>query len=493
MTSGRTLIRGAFLSGSGMILSMAGQLGAAVIFGRALPEADIGTFWLLILCSDCLVLLTTFGLHSALPRILASAPEEERRTLGASILLFQVFVSLAICAAVFVAWLLIRNPTVISENENWVRLFPFLWLLPPFFFVATQRDTALAAMAGMNRFGPRAAAHVWGALVNVSLVAVFIGCFDGGLLTLALCTLTAYAVAAVWLGAFALPAASLRRCGRAYLEAVRFSKPLYVNNIMAFTTQRLDTFLVAVLLGNPIIVAYYEMAKRLPNMYTRILVSTLVPYLPGISARVAEGDTDGAARLLNKTLALVMFLGYTCVLGIVVVQRPLIVLLFSEKYLPSLDVLWLLMTGTCLAMQSGICGQSLIALGRPGLVAWANVVSGLFSVGANLILIPRLGMIGAGIAFVCTMMVTAGIQGYWAHRHHMRLRLGRLIIANGTMAGCLSLGQLFPTYFWRISALVLFVAVSFAVSLVSMRQLLQLLQHLLPNRVLANSRSDAAD
>lgn len=480
MSSGRTLVRGAFLSGAGMILSMAGQLGAAVIFGRVLPESDIGTFWLLILCSDCLVLLTTFGLHSALPRILAAAPEEERRSLGASILLFQVFVSIAICAAVFVAWLLIRDPAAISVNENWTRLFPYLWLLPPFFFVATQRDTALAAMAGMNRFGPRAAAQVWGALVNVSLVALFIGWLDGGLLTLALCTLAAYTVAAVWLGAFAFPWASLRRCASAYVDAVRFSKPLYVNNIMAFTTQRFDTFLVALLLGNPVVVAYYEMAKRLPNMYTRILVSTLVPYLPGISARVAEGDLDGAARLLNKTLALILFLGYSSVLAILVIERPLIVLLFSEKYLPSLAVLWLLMTGTCLAIQSGIFGQSLIALGKPGLVAWANLISGAFSVSANLVLIPRYGIFGAGIAFLCTMIVTAGIQGFWAHRNGMHLQFGRIVIAHTAMACCLAVGQAFPTYMWRATALAIFVGVSFAVSLVSVGQLVQLSRHLVP-------------
>ncbi|MCL4691694.1 MAG: oligosaccharide flippase family protein [Candidatus Hydrogenedentes bacterium] len=493
MTSGRTLVRGAFLSGAGMILSMAGQLGAAVIFGRVLPESDIGTFWLLILCSDCLVLLTTFGLHSALPRILAAAPEEERRSLGASILLFQVFVSTAICAAVFAAWLLIRDPAAISVNENWTRLFPYLWLLPPFFFVATQRDTALAAMAGMNRFGPRAAAQVWGAFVNVSLVALFIGWLDGGLLTLALCTLTAYTVAAVWLGAFALPKASLRHCARAYVDAVQFSKPLYVNNLMAFTTQRFDTFLVALLLGNPVVVAYYEMAKRLPNMYTRILVSTLVPYLPGISARVAEGDTEGAARLLNKTLALILFLGYTSVLAILVIERPLIVLLFSEKYLPSLTVLWLLMTGTCLAIQSGIFGQSLIALGKPGLVAWANLVSGVFSVTANLALIPRYGIFGAGVAYLCTMAVTAGIQGFWAHRNGMRLQLGRVTMAHAVMAGCLALGQSFPAFGWRAGALIVFVAASFAVSLVSVGQLVHLARLLIPVRSRSGSPRIAND
>lgn len=474
MTSGRTLVRGAFLSGAGMILSMAGQLGAAVIFGRVLPESDIGTFWLLILCSDCLVLLTTFGLHSALPRILAAAPEEERRSLGASILLFQVFVSLAICAAVFVAWLLIRTPSAISDNENWIRLFPFLWLLPPFFFVTTQRDTALAAMAGMNRFAPRAAAQVWGALVNVLLVALFVGWLGGGLLTLAFCTLTAYTVAAVWLGAFAFPWASLRRSARAYFEAVRFSKPLYVNNLLGFVFQRFDTVLVAILLTNPAQVAYYEMAKRIPLLINRVLMASLVPYLPGISARLAQGDREGASRLLNKTIGLVAFLGYSCVLGILIVQRELIVALFSEKYLESVPVLWLLLAGGCIAIQSGIFGQTLIAVGRPGLVTLANVASAMVSVVANFFLIPHYGILGAGSAFLVTVCLSAGLQALFVHRCRIALRVAQTLTPHVIMGISVLLTWVVPTTIGRVVALFVFGAASLVFSVVTVGQLVQL-------------------
>ncbi len=480
MTAGRTLVRGAFLSGVGMVLSMAGQLGAAAIFGHILPESEVGVFWLLILASDCLLLASSFGLHSALPKIVAGLPADERSETSASILVVQFLVSVAVGIIFLLAWKLIPNPAAISSNENWLSLYPFLWAVPILTLIATQRDTALAAMAGLNRFGARAVALVIGALTNVVLVSIFIWWRGGGLLSLIMCTGTAYVAAALWLNLNVLRGAMPRPRWRDYRDAVRFSGPLYVNNLMGFIFQRFDTFLLAVLLGNPILVAYYEMAKRVPNMFSRVLMASLVPYLPGISARLAVGDRDGAARLLDKTLGLTAFLGYASVLAILVVQRPLIVTLFSEKYVESLPVLWLLLTGTCIALQAGIFGQSLIGMGRPALVTWANVASAAISVAMNCVLIPRYGIMGASWSFLCTVCVSAGLQAWLVQRSGLALRLTRVAIPQLAMAMCLALGQNVPSYLGRTAALALFVGICLACSVVTIRQLTQVAGFLLP-------------
>ena len=480
MTTGRALVRGAFLSGSGMVLSMAGQLGAAVIFGRVLPETHVGIFWLLILASDCLVLASSFGLHSALPKIVGGAPIETRAPTAASILSSQFVVSTVIGGLALLTWYAIPDAAVLSTNENWLSLFPYLWAVPILGLIATQRDTALAAMAGLNRFGARAVALIVGALTNVALVAVFVWWRGGGLLSLILCTAAAYLASALWLNANVIGRARPKIRWHAYWEAIRFSGPLYVNNLMGFIFQRFDTILVAVLLGSPAIVAYYEMAKRIPNLFSRVLTATLVPYLPGISARLANGDREGAARLLEKTTGLMAFLGYSCVLGILIVQRPLVVTLFSEKYVDSIPVLWLLMTGTCVALQAGIFGQSLIAMGKPATVTWVNVVSAAISVIANCLLIPRYGIIGASWALVGTLCVSAVLQGWFVRRSGLVLRWTRSVVPHVAMAGCLALTQVMPAPIGSTAALAIFVAICGACSVVTIRQLTQLTRFLLP-------------
>jgi Na+/H+ antiporter NhaC len=55
------------------------------------------------------------------------------------------------------------------------------------------------------------------------------------------------------------------------------------------------------------------------------------------------------------------------------------------------------------------------------------------------------------------------------------------------MALCLIAGQLYPTYLWRAAALAVFVGVSFSISLVSIRQLQQLVEQLLPDRIMSKA------
>jgi PST family polysaccharide transporter len=463
-----------------MVLAMAGQLGAAVIFGRVLPEAHVGIFWLLILFSDCFVLASSFGLHSALPKIIGGVPADHRAATAASILIIQFIVSTVIAVFVMLVWFVVRNPAIVSENQNWLSLYPYLWAVPLLAVIATQRDTALAAMAGLSRFGARAGALILGALTNVALVAAFVWWRGGGLIPLILCTVAAYLVSAVWLNVHVFGSARPRIHWRKYWDAVRFSGPLYVNNLMGFIFQRFDTVLVAILLGNPAIVAYYEMAKRIPLLFSRILTATLVPYLPGISARLAKGDRDGAARLLEKTVGLMAFLGYAFVLGILVVQRPLVVGLFSEKYLASIPVLWILMTGTCVGLQAGVFGQSLIAMGKPAMVTWANLVSAAVSIAANYFLIPRYGIIGASWAFLGTVCVSAALQLWLLRKSGLVLRWGRSVVPHVTMAGCLALTQIAPSLPARTAALAVFVTICMGFSGITIRQLVQLTAFLLP-------------
>lgn len=480
MTKARTMIRGAFLSGAGMIASMAGSLVSAVIFGRMLPESQVGVFWMLILLCDGLLILSNFGLQNALPKIIADAPEVGRGGMGAGILLVQGAISLALGIVLFAAWLLLPDPRVITSNTSWLDLYPHLWVLPLLCIAATQRDTALAILAGMNRYSGRTVGLIVGSAVQVTLVAVVVAWLKMGLVALMLCTLVSYVAAAAWL---------TRQVGHfrfrgdlwsSYSRAVRFSTPLYLNNVLGFVFQRADTVLVAMLLGSPTLVAYFEMAKRLPNLFSRILGAMLVPYLPGLSSRIAEEDFAGASRLLNKTLGLVAFLGYGSVLAVLVIQRPLIVLLFSERYLECLPVLWLLMTGACLALQSGILGLSLIAAGRPARVTRANLVSATVSVALNYAIIPRFGIIGAAWSFVAAVAISALLQGASLNRCGLRLSAGSTLAPHAAILVCLALTYYQQTLWARVTALGLFIVLCLATSVVTPRQLMRWGRHIFP-------------
>ncbi len=480
MTAARTMVRGGVFSSAGTMISMAGTLGAAMIFTRMLPETDVGVFVLMIVACDMFVLLNNLGMRSALPKLVAGAPDEQRGVLIGSVLGFQLLISAALGVVVFAAWLFIDGPAQLSQNPSWANLFPYLWLLPLFFLLGTQRDMTMAAMAGLDCYGRRAAGLAVGAGTNVFLVATLVWWLRGGLMTLFLATLASYAAVTLWEYANLPAGRRLRLDWNRYREAVGFSWPLYANNILTFVFQRIDTLLIAAL-STPATVAYYEMAKRIPIILSRFLNSGLIPYLPGISSRIAKGDIAGAGSMLNVALPLAAVLGYSATLAIVLIQKPLILLLFSDKYIPALEVLWLLLTGFCVMVQTGILGFSLIGLGKPLAVTIINTVTALSSLGANVLLIPRFGIVGAGAVFLAAMVFSNVMHIIAVQHRGLRVALGKYLATQFFMVLALLLAIWAGGPIWRLAALCLFPGLCFGARVITPAQVRTMLSALAPS------------
>jgi O-antigen/teichoic acid export membrane protein len=268
-----------------------------------------------------------------------------------------------------------------------------------------------------------------------------------------------------------------------FRESVAFSRPLYANSLLGFAFQRLDTLLVALLLPAPGVVAVYEIAKRFPLILSRGLGAALVPFLPNMSELVAEGADEKVARFLERTVVLAAFIGYSGALAAVVIQEPLVLLLSSETYLEAAKVIGLLMTGVCLVVQAGIMGQTLIAVGKPVYVTAASAGAAVVSIAANLALIPVFGVVGAGMAALIAALFTNAVHTGFVIREGVRLRLSAYLkpqLAMAMAAAVLWLGG--GAMPWRLAALGLFVALSFALRVVTFREIGDLLSSLLSRK-----------
>lgn len=483
MNRTRTVVRGAVLSGSSAFVSLAALLVVAKILTNALEAGDADIFFLLLLSADFLNIASNLGLSVSLPKLVgAAAPGEKHRIISSS-LTFQCLSALALGAGLLVLWRWGPDPRPWLGEEKWRDLYPYLWLLPPLFFVGVMRDTAMAALAGLHSYGRRAAAIVVAGVAHVGLVFLLVWVMGYGLTVLTLCTVAAYGLAVIWLIA-ALPAG--RACcldGRRYAASVRFSGPLYANNLLNFGFQRFDTFLVAVLLTSPGVVTVYEIAKRFPVILSRGLGAALVPFLPTMSKLLAEGDRQGAARFLGRTVVLTAFLGYLGVLAMVVLQEPLVILLSNRDYLEAASVMGLLMTAICVAVQAGLMGQTLIALGKPVYVTASNIAMALLSIGANLILIPRYGVVGAGMAALAAAILSNALQTAcvrWQGLPVNLLNYAKPQVLMGMSAAVILLGG--GAVAWRAAALMLFVVLGFVTRTITLRDISIFAGSLLPRR-----------
>ena len=477
-----TLVRGSVLSALSVCVSMAALLVTGKLVTNALDQNAVGVFALLLVASDFIIYASGLGLSVSMPKLVAEADAPRRRRIIGSALAGQLALLLALGALTLLVWAALRHPEQHLQNEAWIGFLRCLYLLPCLFIVGGLRDVILAMLAGLDRYGLRATGITVASAAQVFLVYLFVWHREGGVVALTLAMAASYAIALAFLwtglghGGKPAPDAPL------YRESVAFSIPLWANQLMSFFHQRFDTVLVASLAGVAP-AAVYEMIKRIPTVVNRVLSALLVPYLPHIARLISGEDYGEAGRVLARVYHLVAAAGYGAVLLIVALQDFITVLLFNREYLEGTSVLFLLLTAACILLYTGIIGQMLVALGRGAVVLYINVGAAVFSLAANLLLIPALGLPGAGIAALGAAVFCFGLHVRYVNRGGVRLSGGACLHPH--LLFLLAAVPLFwgpQALAWRLCAPALFAALCFATGLTTPRQVLQLFLALTPSR-----------
>jgi O-antigen/teichoic acid export membrane protein len=469
-----TMVRGTILSGGGMLFSMIGGMVVwkVVTQSPVLSESEVGIFALLLICTDTLVIINNFGMRTALPKLIAAAQGVENGRLTGSAIAYQILISTSFGAAIILGWGLLPQSARVPSEDSWRTLLPWLWALAPLGFVATLRELILAALAGHQAYTRRAIGLAGLALLYGGAVAACLWWMRGGLTLLIIATITAHGLAMVLLYLLLPTGRRLNLDWRLYADGVRFAWPLYLNNLFNIIQAKLDTVIVAALMGTHIAALFEIGAKKLPQYVTSLLGAALIPFLPGISERVAMQDKQGALDLLRLAYSIFAYLGYAAVFAVQLLQVPLILILFSPDYLEGAAALGLMMASTVMALQAGIMGQTLLALGRPHLITLVNIGLAVISLGLNALLIPQWGMIGAGIAAVAAVLFSLVMQVWWVRRSGLPLPWIVFLKPQALFAICAALLLLpGPTWLGHGIALLSFLLGGFVLRIITLSQI----------------------
>ena len=483
MSRSRQMIQGGVLSGGSVLCSLMAVLLVGKLATTHLPQHEVAVFALLLLSADFFNLLSNFGLSAAFPKLVAAATPEEKRSIIHSSMWGQVFVSLCLTVVLLAAvhWIPVQR---YFSDEKWLRMLPYVGLLPPLFMTGVLRDLSMAALAGLNRYGYRASGVLLQAVSQVAFVGLIFLLGKGSVATLTGSILAAYAVAVLFLLFGLRDMRSTSFQWQLFRRNILFSMPLYANSMIGFFLQRFDTVLVLALLDAPS-AAIYEMAKRLPVVFSRVMGALLVPFLPNISELIAAGECTKASALISQTFSFIAVLGYTGIFAVVVIQEFILVLIFSPEYLPATRILAILLGATCLLVQSGIMGQSLIALGRPRYIVWVNLFLAVCGVVLNTLLIPHFGMLGAALVALSIAASSCFLQAFYTHRLGIVLDKKRCILPTlfFLILGAPVLLSQFALAM-RIAALFLFLVLSLGFGVIHPRQVRGIFTRLIPARML---------
>lgn len=360
------------------------------VVSRILGPAHRGVFGALGVVPDFFASLGSLGFGPAMVYHVAREGEDPRQALG-SLLLFAPVTGLLLAGLCHV---LMARGLVSGENAELLAGYaPFLLAAIPFTLLRRLGQDLLMGQSSIRAFNLSRFLEtffpfllfliLWGGLGFPGLEAAVWGWF----VSLVLNALVP--VAALVRGGFrpARPSLSFIRRNLAY--GLRG----HVGDIFHLTLLRLDFMFLAAMAG-PADLGHYAVATSMAEI---LLVLPEAVFISSIGAvmRMDRSSSERFTPLAVKVVGLGMLVA--C-LGVGLLGRPVILLLFGPNYLPAYEPLALLTPGMLFLSVFYLLKADFLRRKRPGTVSVCSAVAAGLNVALNLALIPRLGVSGAAVA-----------------------------------------------------------------------------------------------
>ncbi len=377
---------------------------------RHLPAEDYGAFVLLQVVAGFLVEISALGLTLSVPKFLADTEDRTIQSeLVSSVIIFRI-VTIAGISLVAVA---ARN-TLLSLFDATL-LLDLLLFIPVLVLTQGLAKLLRSILQGLFAFKMVGATDFISSLLNFVLVLFFVLLAHQSVLGLVYAKVISMGVSCV-LAYLAIPVSKKWALNRALLtRVIRFGLPLQVNYILTFIFLRVDTLIIGALMG-PAEIAYYEVARKIPENLTMAYEAFRVVFYPFIARFAANGESDKAASFINHSARWISLITIFGALIAFLFGHEIIVLLFTEQYLPSVPAFILLMASLNLTLIDYTLGYSLVAVGDSSKPMIINTLHTTTNLVGNLLLIPALGIIGAAISSILGFVVTNPLNVWFLRR-----------------------------------------------------------------------------
>lgn len=176
--------------------------------------------------------------------------------------------------------------------------------------------------------------------------------------------------------------------------------------------QRADFFIVGMMLGIKEL-GIYSIANTIAESVVRI--PDAASWLLG--PRVSRESESQAIRTTNRFLFVVAPLTAITAFGVVLCAPPFVSYFIGSRFEGVTPVVSVLLIGVTISTVYKVLGASLIARGVAIHFAIATWIGAVVMLGLDLILLPRMGLIGAGVAASIGYTVNAA----WVARAYFRL------------------------------------------------------------------------
>ncbi len=225
------------------------------------------------------------------------------------------------------------------------------------------------------------------------------------------------------------------------VQMVRMSGPLMINHLLATIFWRIDVWILRPIAGAAAVGLYSVGLKYLDGLNIIPSVSTMAIF--PLMSRFARAESNSLLRSYILSLRLLTIISLPIAMAVTFLARPLVFIVGGVQYLDVPGVFHIFgrnipyMGGADLAFQviiwsipigfvNSVTQYVLIAVNQQHYLTRAFILGVVFNVVGNLILIPRLGYVGAALATILSEFSLLFPFYYSVRRHVGRVPWGRV-------------------------------------------------------------------
>jgi len=198
-------------------------------------------------------------------------------------------------------------------------------------------------------------------------------------------------------------------------QLLRETAPLGLANAIYVLYYRIDALMIEGFLGLGAL-GIYNVAFRFLDYSNALAAMFLVPIYPLMANRFPT-DTQGLIRMFQKTVDYAVIIGGIVSLGMIILAKPLVHLVFGDAYDASVIVLQVFGLSPVVIFFNRICGNMLIVLGMQGKALNTVLMSCLMlNIGLNLVLIPTFGYIGGAVTSLAVQCLALILNLWFINR-----------------------------------------------------------------------------
>jgi O-antigen/teichoic acid export membrane protein len=384
----RILRQAAVFTASSVLTSAVGMVAKALL-ARSMSPHEFGAFSFAVSFLMFVGLFFDFGVFLPAARLAAlGGPDERRQVVGSALLLF-VPVGLACSLGVFALSFGVDSWFHIEDGGA-------LRIVAPLAFVYAFTQVSLPLSQGLDRLNAWSVSGVVGQLLFLGAIAAVVAWGAVGVPLLLVLRagglLVGSGVLVAWLRpSFREPVRHARRLAG---DARSYGFQVYVGRMLSIGTYQMDVLMLAAY-TDATSVGFYALAGAVSYALGLPVLGMATALFPQLA---------GATELRRRWILISTAVGATALLGALVLARPVITFVFSDRYAAAAALVGPLVAAEAVRGVTSVYNSYLSAQGRGRELRNAALVLTCSNVVLNIALIPPFGAMGAAWASLLALV-----------------------------------------------------------------------------------------